>query len=421
MRVGATVLPAGAKASPPKVLQLFYTAPVLVRAGERVRIPVDVICATDAGSACDATVGLRVSSGGSSATRTTEATKGLKFDVTGPARRALGSRPDGVVRFALSAKTTGGRTVSLPEGGRTLAFYVTRSMPIVTVPAIPFGHVRRGRTVLFLRWGSGPNRVGLQPGIESATLGPSSFDVDEDGRIALVDSLQDRLALFGHGRLIDETHLPIGADGMLALDADGSPSLLDVSGEEMAIRSISSAGHVEPSVPLGRGIASQVRSVNDGVYANVLPLDGWEKAPGTGRGPGLTVGMPLPGGRQLLRVAREDSVRLGIIDHYAVSNAVELRSAVRFGEVALAELDPDGAYIVVVRTWREGVQPADQFQVIRVAPDRSVSTFAVSSREFAQAAPQGRFRLGPNGALYQMTSSPEGVRVVRFDLGEELR
>jgi hypothetical protein len=50
--------------------------------------------------------------------------------------------------------------------------------------------VLAGRTVLALPWGSGPMRAGLAPGNESATLGPSSFDVDAAGRIFLLDGLQ---------------------------------------------------------------------------------------------------------------------------------------------------------------------------------------------------------------------------------------
>src|SRR5206468_5406179 len=45
-----------ATASRPAVLEVFYTPPVLVRAGEAARIPVDVVCATAAGRPCGATV-----------------------------------------------------------------------------------------------------------------------------------------------------------------------------------------------------------------------------------------------------------------------------------------------------------------------------------------------------------------------------
>src|ERR1051325_222280 len=41
---------------PSGVLEAFYTPPVLVRAGERVQIPVDVVCATEAGRPCATTV-----------------------------------------------------------------------------------------------------------------------------------------------------------------------------------------------------------------------------------------------------------------------------------------------------------------------------------------------------------------------------
>jgi hypothetical protein len=420
MRVGASVVSADRSVRPPQILQLFYTAPVLVRAGERVTIPVDVICATAEGQACSATARITVSSAGAMASRAVPAMKGLEFDVTGPARRGLGSDSSGRVDFVLTATAGDGRAVSFPAKGGSLAFYVTRSMPVVHVRAVPFGQVRKPKTVLFLPWGSGPMRAGLSPGLESATLGPSSFDVDAAGRIHLVDSLQERVAVFDAGRLVREVHIPIGAEGMLAV-ARGSSYLLDSTRGEMSVRPISRDGVVQGHVSLGEGIASQIRAVNGEVYANVLPLDAWVKVAGSPLGVPIGPGMPLPDGRQLVRVGREDSVRLGLVQEDRIVDALEIRSGVKFGGVTLAEPDGYGGYLVVVRTWRDGTHPADQFQVIRVTADRTVQTFAVASRFFADAAPLGQFRLGPDGALYQMRSSPDGIRIVRFNVEEGLQ
>ena len=49
--------PSGRSTSgPAKYLEIYYTSPVLVRASERVLMPVDVVCATAEGRACAASV-----------------------------------------------------------------------------------------------------------------------------------------------------------------------------------------------------------------------------------------------------------------------------------------------------------------------------------------------------------------------------
>ena len=48
-----------------------------------------------------------------------------------------------------------------------------------------------------------------------------------------------------------------------------------------------------------------------------------------------------------------------------------------------------------------------------------MESFAAGDQRFAEAAPLSKFRLGLDGHLYQMTDQPDGVRIVRYDLGGE--
>ncbi len=153
-------------------------------------------------------------------------------------------------------------------------------------------------------------------------------------------------------------------------------------------------------------------------FVHVLPLDAWVSGTGDD-GSWLVSGRPLGDGNQLLRVVTGDGVRLGTVAGQAVSHAVELRFSQHVGEIALAEPDGAGGYLAVVRTWRAGTNPADQFQVVRLGPGGSVRTFALPRAEYAAVPPASRFRLGRDGALYQMTSSPAGMRIVRYDLGRQ--
>jgi hypothetical protein len=68
--------------------------------------------------------------------------------------------------------------------------------------------------------------------------------------------------------------------------------------------------------------------------------------------------------------------------------------------------------------WQEEPVPADQYRVVHVRGETILESFAVASGSFASVPPLNRFRLA-DGFLYQMTSSPDAVEIVRYQLGEE--
>lgn len=409
-----------------KVLEIYVRSPVLVRAGERVQLPVQVVCATAAGDPCTSTVTLGSREGNEGPWRLTsaQALPSLRFDLSAAASRALGAAPSGTVSFFLRATGPAGRSESLPArgGSAPLQFYVTKNLRVVRAPSIPFGRTRTGRTALFLAWGSGRGRAGLQPGRESATLGPSSFDVDEAGRIYLADSLQDRVAVFFRGKPERETAVALGGRADLALADGGRAFILDQRGNQAIARAIEQDGRVGPAVSVGTGIVGQIRTVGGRGVVDLLPQDAWTAVSGA---PGaLTVGIsgvgrPMASGSRLLRVITEDFLRLGLVSGDRVADAVEVRFAQRLGEVALAE--PDGAhgYWAVVHVWRDRPSPVDQYQVIHVSGGRVVGAFAVGDRRFADTPPLARFRLGRDGFLYQLVTSSSGLRILRYDLGRQ--
>jgi hypothetical protein len=406
-----------APGTPAKVLEVYYSGPVLVRTGEQVRIPVQVVCATTAGNACTAQVTLGTSESGAAWALTGPAGgEQQQFDLTAPAERATMAGADGSVDFFIQAEGPGGATTSLGGPSSPLRFYVTDKMPVVRLPHIQFGRVRAPKTVLFLPWGSGARRAGLQLGRESATLGPSSFDVDGRGRIFVLDGLQGREALFSGNRLLRETRLGMFGRGDVAVTPKGVSYVLAQHRSALGVQRIDRRGRPASAVPMGNGILSQIRTVGDQPYHDVLPLDAWMPVAGSGSAGGPLVARPLGSGDGLLRVATESTVRLGMVRGSAVQNAVELRSSERFGELALVEPDGHGGYWAVVRVWRAGPQPADQYEVVHESGGRVVESFAVADRRFAESGPLSKFRLGPGG-LYQMMSEPAGLRIVRYDLG----
>jgi hypothetical protein len=346
----------------------------------------------------------------------------LRFDLTASTGRAAAS--ERVARFFLRAVDRTGESATLggPTANTALRFYVTDHMDVVDMPSLPFGRVRLGRVVLSLPWGSGAARAGLEPGNESDTVGPSSFDVDSAGRIYLLDALQQRLAVFEDGRLTRQ--VPLSTGGMLfdvRVGDDGSADVVSGrSGSTWTVRTIDPSGKVGAPVSLGEAISARLRIAGRRAFADLLPLDAWIEVPLPGGGPAsspsVRTGQPLASGAELLSVVGDDSVRMATLSGGEITSAIEARSSLPIADAPLVEPDGEGGYWLVVRVWQER-PAADQYEVAHVRGSTLISSFAISSRSFANAPFFNRFRLGPDGALYELTSSSEGIQVVRYELG----
>jgi hypothetical protein len=407
-------------AAPAQVLRLYYSAPMIVRPGERVAMPVDPVCATAEGQECETDVefGSQVGKEPWRSARAS-AVAPLLVDLDEPASEVA---PSGVVRFFVRAKDRTGKAIAFGAAQRdgALRFFVAGRMPIVPMPVIPFGEVRKGEPVLRLPWGSGSMRAGLELGNESDTLGPASFDVGDRGRIYLLDALQERLAIFDRAELVGESGLPTGPQLDVAAAEDGSAYVASRSGPRLLVRRVSPSGSVEPAASLGEALGVQLDVAGGEPVANLLPLDAWVSVPPPGDSlpptPQIRMGRPLSEGDEIVRVVRGDAVRLATVLGDRVLDAVELTSTLRLGEVELAEADGNGGYWVVARIWQDDPVPADQYQVAHVRGTAVLDSFAVASEHFASVPPLNRFRLA-DGFLYQMTSSPEALEIVRYQLG----
>jgi hypothetical protein len=426
-------LAAAAPTAPP--LRLFYTPPVLVRAGEQVDIPVDVVCRTDEGDACPADVAVGTQVGAESWHSRSARSSGeapAVFDLTAAASRA--SMRGGMVRFFLKGTDGAGTVTSLGGDGTSeatsvggdgadaaLRFYVASRMPAVTMPEIPFGETRTGEQVLSLPWGSGSMRAGLELGDESDTIGPTSFDVDANGDTYLLDALQQRVAVFADGRLRRQVDLPAGVHVDVGASEDGTSYVLSRSDHSMAVRRVTASGSVEAESSLGQALDGHLAVVEGEPFADLLPLDAWVSVPSPGGSisspPPIRIGRPMSSRTELLRIARPDSIRIAELSDGRVEDAVEIRSSLSLGEVELADSDGTGGYWVVVHVWRD--EPAaDQYEVVHARGGAILDAFAVDSGQFAAVPPLNRFRVS-GSFLYQMTSSSEGMQIVRYRLGEE--
>src|SRR2546426_4918231 len=105
---GATSVQAASNVAPAQRLDVFYPPPILVRAGESVRLPVDVVCATARGRSCPSDVVLAARTGSGRWQRAGgAAVNGLEFDLSGPAGRAGGGGAGGVFLGAARGRRRG--------------------------------------------------------------------------------------------------------------------------------------------------------------------------------------------------------------------------------------------------------------------------------------------------------------------------
>jgi len=395
-------------------LQIFYRSPVLVRAGEAVRIPVDAVCVAD-GVPCEA--GVRLSIAGSRARSVAAAADPtLVFDLSGPAARL---RSGGRIDYRLSATAGSSASVAYPGGaGGSLHVYVAPRMASVALPAIPYGSYRSGRTVLFLPWGSGESDAGLSAAEEGATLGPSSFAIAPDGTIEVADAFHQRIVEFRGGRLITNLALAMSPQTDVAVGADSETYVASdyaIGERRTRFTVLDAGGDLSSFRTVPGGILSQIGTDGTTAYARMLPLAEWVPFPSGGSSASVAdTGLPLPSGGMMLRSIVGNSVRLGVATGSAVTGAVELQSGSQLGDLAFASPDGAGGYVAVVRVVGSD---GDQYEVAHVGADRSIDAFAVPSHQYAQPLPQAQFRLGPDGALYQMITSPDGMRIVRYAIG----
>jgi hypothetical protein len=274
--------------------------------------------------------------------------------------------------------------------------------------------------MLYLPWGSGPMRAGLRLGNESPTLGPSSFDVG-GGRLVIADDLQERVAVFQGGRLAREIPIGRGAFAHVAAAKGGALFVVRSAGQGLEVSRVSSTDATPSRPALDRGIVSEVEPSGDGVAARILPEDAWVtysmRGSSTVRGGSLAAGMPTADGAELVRIGRDHSLRLGTVRGDRVVSAFEIRSELELGEVALVRPAQGRGAVVVVRVAWAGPSPSDRFEVLRLSEAGRLTSFAVSSDDFAAGPPLARFKLDEQGNLYQLRTSSDGMRIVRFDLG----
>jgi hypothetical protein len=289
-----------------------------------------------------------------------------------------------------------------------------------------FGQARRadGR-LLSAPWGTGPGRIGLEAGPNTAPAGGSSFDIDAAGNAHVLDYVGHRLLSWKAGAPAPAA-VPLDIDGTsadVAVAADGAVYVLEGSraGRPPILRSFDRSGRNPRAVELAERTATQVRLGPEGPLVLQQPSGQWR--PAVTRGAAVetaeqtragTVGRPVPGGREVVVLRRGNEIRAAIVRNGLVARSWLVTSATPLAEVQLAEPLGSGL-LLVVRVYTDA---QDEFTMLQLGPRGVVASSSLDSADWAETAPLSRFRLR-GSSLYQLGSTSADLFVDRFDLEVE--
>jgi len=410
--------------NPPALIDAAHLPPLLRLPGEPVRLRYSIVCAPrDDGLSCDGSGAVYIRAGDTGAFRPLTLLRGDdskegRYYVDVPAD--FTSSPDGFSYYAVLRDDSSGATVTVPSGG---AEAPQLSLPLRDVVPVDLGRHLFGRLrgpdarAAEASWGSAPQDAGLSGTRELGYSGPSSFDVEPDGTVDLLDSVNGRVLRWRHGR---REVVALGGPVDLAdfvVDADGSFDVLEPRG---TLRSFRADGSPKWSQTLADRTWAKLAHGLSGPVVLQQPSEQW--LPVAEQGTPLTRsaqaraahdGKPFAHGQEVIveRVG-ESEVRIAeTAGRSQVLRAWRITSDTPLGEVQLAE--PAGGRIVVVTKAYTGER--DEFVVLLLDQTGLAGSFSVASDSWTETAPLARFRLAAGG-LYRLRTTESGVNIDRFDL-----
>jgi hypothetical protein len=417
------------------LLEATHLPALLTDPSRSVELAYDVYCATsesEADRACDATGTVHVRAGASGPFRTIA----LRRDTDAGGLRLVAQVPyelatsrTGFGYFAVVESAGSGLSVTVPAGGAEAPH---QSVALARTDALELGrHVfGRGRAaddrVAEAPWGSGPGHAGLEQGRNLAPMGGSSFDVDADGVVSLLDEANRRMLRWRSGAEMPE-HVRLALRGTLAdlsVGDDGTIYVLETAADgdrAQQLRTFGADGAARGVVDLAEH-GSAVRMGPAGPVVLQQPAGQWMPATVNGRDVAPAqqaragrAGRPHPGGSEVVVLREgENEVRAALLGASGTRRTWRVRSDTPLAEVQLADPYRDGL-VLVVRTYTDD---AAEFVVLVLDRKGLARHFSLDANDWAETAPVSRFRL-VGASLYQLGSTPAGLFVDRFDLEEE--
>jgi hypothetical protein len=406
--------PTPAAASPP-LIDATHVPPVLTVRGEPIRLRYGLVCAPrDDGVPCDGsgTVYLRAGQSGPFvpyALHRGDESKDGRYFLDVPA--TVADPAAGFSYYAVLRDDATGATVSVPSGA---ADAPQLSLPlhdeaIVALGRHSFGEPRvPDARAAEARWGAGPEEVGLAGSRELGFTGPSSFDVEPDGTVDVLDSVNGRVARWaqGHRASVALGDTPELAD--FAAEPDGSFDVLDADDTLHRYRA-------DGTQKWAQKLAERTWAKLDRA-AEVLQQPSEQWMPVADSGTPLATSAQRRAGHAahhglLVDRVGESELRIAEVRGDAALRSWRITSETPLGEVQLADVQGNGV-VVVTRVYTDD---RDQFLVLVLDNRGLAQRFSVASETWTETAPLARFRLA-RGALYRLRTTPAGAFVDRFDL-----
>ena len=398
----------------PALIDATHVPPVLTVRGEPIRLRYGLVCTPRAeGLPCDGsgTVYLRAGQSGPFhpfALQRGDASKDGRYYVDVP--RDIAASPEGFSYYAVLRDDATGAAVSVPPGG---ADAPQVSLPMYEPIAVAlgrhlFGAVRApDERVAAGAWGSEPDEIGLAGSRELGFTGPSSFDVEPDGTVDMLDTVNGRVMRWGRGR---REHVPISGALELADFAAEPDGSFDVLADD-TLRHLRADGTEKWAQKLAERTWAKLAH---GGSVLQQPSEQW--MPVSDGGAPLTRPQQRRAGHAaqlgvLVERVGEAELRVAVLRGKAPLRSWRITSDTPLGEVQTAE--PHGKGIVVVT--RAYTDDRDEFVVLVLGADGLVQRFSVESGSWTETAPLARFRLA-RGGLYRLRTTEAGAFVDRFDL-----
>ncbi len=276
-----------------------------------------------------------------------------------------------------------------------------------------------GETILFIPWGDASDEVGLVNEVEQEVRGPVSFATD-GVTVFLMDSVHQRIVAYdeaGQSRLVaqDVEAWAICADydgGVLA-QTDTHVVRFNKQGEKEGAFSLDNRASKPPTLIEGYGNelfidpagTVCVRAVDQTVHkiSGIKTASGFKAAFGETPSPSLNF--------EIKRVEGNEVRLLGLdSDGKVIVSVSVLLDRGTPGAVLFKGIDTKGNLYLEIESLQENEVG---LEVHRYSPSgKRLACFKLSNDYFSTV--YKKTELTPEGAVYQMLTTPEGVHIIRY-------
>ncbi|HLB61987.1 MAG TPA: hypothetical protein VJN50_04540 [Actinomycetota bacterium] len=421
---GAALLAPAAADREPSRFEVLHAAPALARPGRQVVLGAAMVCEPVGSSSCriDSAVAHVWTSGRWTDVPGEPRGGGFRFAIPGKLV------PAGGFSYWLQFRTGTDAAVAHPLAAAENPIRVLTTEGF-TQTAIPGGFSwdaarSSDGLVLALRYGSGPGEVGLtEGGPDRELVGPSSFDVADDGALAIADWVNGRVQLFSPGgsflravpipepRPVD---LAAGRDGRLFLATLGTDgAVVEVDGSSGRVMGRYPVAGVPARVEIAGGeprvLAGPSQWVSVRAVAGVpLPpaLQAASLAPAAGGSTATALSQDLPDRRVAVTWADSTGARRGSL--------IRLPRGVLAGTDYFVEPMAGGGALAARGLWDDSHFGIGLFRLD--AAGRVLGFSLLPEPSTRQAARYSTVRFRPPGDVLVVFEDHRGIRIERYEV-----